>query len=51
MSCQRVFRVPDDLWQKVKPLLEAYDPPKRTGRKRIDARSALDAILFRLRSG
>ena len=27
------------------------DPPKRTGRKRIDPRSALDAIIFRLRSG
>ena len=31
--------------------MEQYDPPKRTGRKRIDACSALDAIIFRLRSG
>ena len=46
-----IWRVPDELWQKIKPLLEEYDPPKLTGRKRIDARSALDAILFRLRSG
>ncbi len=46
-----IWRVPDDLWQKIQPLLEAYDPPKPTGRKRIDARSALDAIIFRRRSG
>jgi transposase len=29
----------------------AYDPPNLVGRKRIDARAALDAIIFRLRSG
>jgi hypothetical protein len=47
-----IWRVPDDLWERIKPLVEQqYDPPKRTGRKRIDARSALDAIIFRLRSG
>jgi putative transposase len=28
-----------------------YDPPARTGRKRIDARAALDAVVYRLRSG
>ena len=27
------------------------DPPMRTGRKRIDPRGALDAIIVRLRSG
>lgn len=46
-----IWRVPDDLWQKIQPLLQESDPPKRTGRKRIDARAALDAIIFRLRSG
>jgi putative transposase len=46
-----IWRVPEDLWRKIKPLLDEYDPPKRTGRKRIDARAALDAIIFRLRSG
>ena len=43
--------VPDDLWALIRPVLETYDPPKRTGRRRIDARAALDAIIFRLRSG
>jgi transposase len=41
----------DDLWEKLKPTLDRYDPPKVVGRKRIDARAALDAIIFRLRSG
>jgi len=35
----------------VERVLAELDPPKRTGRKRIDSRSALDAIIFRLRSG
>ena len=33
------------------PILEVHDPPKRTGRPRIDQRQALDAIIFRMRSG
>ena len=28
-----------------------HDPPKSTGRPRIDQRAALDAIIFRMRSG
>jgi putative transposase len=43
--------VPDPLWAMLEPILAERDPPKRTGRKRIEARAALDAILFRLRSG
>jgi transposase len=35
----------------VERVLRELDPPKRTGRKRIDLRGALDAIFFRLRSG
>ncbi|WP_442939900.1 IS5 family transposase [Nostoc sp.] len=40
----------------MKALLHGYsteesDPPNPIGRKRIDARAALDAIIFRLRSG
>lgn len=44
-------RVPNELWDKLKPIFHEYDPPKLTGRKRIDARAALDAIIFRFRSG
>ncbi len=46
-----IWRVPDDLWSVVERVLAELDPPARTGRKRIDARGALDAIIFRLRSG
>ena len=46
-----IWRVPDDLWTTIQPILAELDPPKKTGRKRIDSRAALDAIIFRLRSG
>jgi putative transposase len=46
-----IWQVPDDLWARIAPILAELDPPARTGRKRIDPRAALDAIIFRLRSG
>jgi putative transposase len=46
-----IWRVPDPLWERIAPILAELDPPKRTGRPRIDARAALDAIIYRLRSG
>ena len=46
-----IWRVPDQLWAKIEPILAQYDPPKRLGRKRIDQRRALDGIIYRLRSG
>ena len=50
-SLPTIWRVPDALWNVIERILAEIDPPARTGRKRIDARSALDAIIFRLRSG
>lgn len=50
-SLPTIWRVSDDLWAHVQPVLIELDPPKKTGRKRIDSRAALDAIIFRLRSG
>ena len=46
-----IWRIPDALWVRIEPVVAQRDPPARTGRKRIDARAALDAILFRLRIG
>jgi putative transposase len=46
-----IWRVSDELWQKLEFVLAQYDPPNTIGRKRIDARAALDAMIFRLRSG
>lgn len=46
-----LWEVPDALWARIAPVLAEVDPPKRRGRPRIDPRAALNAILFRLRSG
>lgn len=46
-----IWHVPDELWEKIEPILAEHDPPKSTGRPRIDQRAALDAIIFRTRSG
>ena len=46
-----IWRVPGDLWEEVKLVLAQSDPPKRKGRKRINAREALNAVIYRLRSG
>ena len=46
-----IWRVSDELWSRVSPIIAELDPPKQTGRRRIDARGALDAIIFRMRSG
>jgi hypothetical protein len=46
-----LWRVPDDPWTHAQAVLVTYDPPKRTGRPRIDPRAVLDAIIFYLRSG
>jgi transposase len=46
-----IWRVPDELWEKIDPILKEHDdPPKTTGRPRLDQRAVLDAIIFRLRS-
>jgi len=46
-----IWSIPDALWEVIAPILDELDPPKPRGRKRINARAALDAIIFRLRSG
>ena len=46
-----IWRVPDSLWERIAPILRKLDPAAKTGRKRIDSRAALDAILYRMRTG
>ena len=46
-----IWRVSDALWAVIEPVLQRLDPPATTGRKRIEARAALEGIIFRLRSG
>ena len=45
------WRVPDELWERVEPLLPRYRKSKAGGRPRSDSRQVLDGILYVLRTG
>jgi putative transposase len=46
-----IWRVPDDLWDQIQPILNDLDPAAHTGRKRTDVRAALDGIIYEMRTG
>lgn len=46
-----LWEVPDGLWALIEAVLEKEDPPKRTGRPRVNRRRVLDGIIFHLRTG
>lgn len=46
-----IWRVPDELWERIEPVLNELDPPAQTGRKRIAPRLALDGIIYQMRTG
>src|SRR5678816_1502963 len=46
-----IWRVPDELWAEVEPIIAELDPPNRVGPKRVSARPILDAIISRGRTG
>jgi transposase len=46
-----IWEVPDELWERVEPILLKHYPPACTGRPRADLRLVLDTIIYRLRSG
>jgi putative transposase len=46
-----IWELPDELWQRIGPLLEGRYPRARTGRPRADLRRVLDGIIYRMRSG
>lgn len=46
-----IWEVSDELWERIEPLLLEFDPPKETGRPRINPRNVLDALIFRIRTG
>ena len=46
-----IWRVPDELWAEVEPIIAELDPPNRVGPKRRPARQILDAIIYRGRTG
>jgi putative transposase len=46
-----IWELPDELWERIEPLLERRYPPAETGRPRANLRLVLDGIIYRLRSG
>jgi putative transposase len=46
-----IWEASDDLWERIEALIDEYDPPKPTGRKREDARKILNGIIYRFRTG
>lgn len=46
-----IWELPDELWERVEPILTERYPPAATGRPRADLRRVLDGVIFRLRSG
>lgn len=49
---RRDWRIPDELWERIVPLLPPRKPhPLGCHRRRVDDRKAMDAIFFVLRTG
>jgi putative transposase len=46
-----IWHVPDELWERLEPVLNELDPPAKTGRPRIAPRPALDGIIYEMRTG
>ena len=46
-----IWKVPDELWEIIEPIILEEDLPKTRGRKRACPRQMLNGIILRLRSG
>lgn len=46
-----IWKVDDELWRLVKPIIDADMPRKCTGRPPADRRKVLNCIIHRMRSG
>jgi transposase len=45
------WRIPDELWQRIEPLLPKYRRSRKGGRPRLKLRPVLDGIFYVLRTG
>lgn len=46
-----IWEIPDELWDRIEPILEEFWPRKGTGRPPAKWRKMLNGIIFRIRSG
>ena len=46
-----IWEIPDELWERIEPILTEDCPSKATGRKHADWRRCLNGIIFRMRTG
>src|SRR3989442_15559438 len=46
-----IWRLPDDLWAELEPLLPPEKPPGTPGRPAVPFRHVIDGILYVLRTG
>jgi len=45
-----IWEISDELWDRIRPILEEFWPKKATGRKLANWRLALNGIIFRMRT-
>ena len=45
------WRIPDELWKRIEPLLPPEKPKPKGGRPRMPNRQAMDGIFYVLRTG
>ena len=45
-TLETIWEVPDELWERIGPMILEADPPKARGRKRADSRQMLNGIIF-----
>jgi putative transposase len=45
------WRIPEELWQRIQPLLPKYRKSRKGGRPRLDLRKVADGIFYVLRTG
>lgn len=45
------FRLPDEVWERLKTVIPTERPKPRGGRPRMENRAALDAIFYVLKTG
>ena len=46
-----IWTVSDDLWARIKPILDGFWPRRPTGRPHADWRTIFNGIIYRMRSG